>query len=283
MNLDQYIKSCPVGCEAEAKDSPIILPEGCLKQCTECGQLFSQCTEVQYNDSMEEFNVSVGTWPRPDTLGSLERSTKKTLKRIEKILKKPLSQLKLLDVGCSNGAFIFVAGKMGVECEGIEPAKEAALSAQKFGLRVHHGYLGDVDLPSESYDIITIFEVIEHVKDPVDLMRKAYNLLSKNGIMVIRTANTNSWTVGILKGLWHYFSIRKHGGHISFFNKKSMAVLAKKTKFDIAVFKTLSVSLCDKERTNYFMYRGLKILSEALNLPTKGTGKGQEMEVFLKK
>ncbi len=49
--------------------------------------------------------------------------------------------------------------------------------------------------------------------------------------MVIKTANTDIWTVKALKGKWHYFNISKHGGHISFFNKKSISLLAQEAGF----------------------------------------------------
>jgi len=232
---------------------------------------------------MEEFNSAKGTWPPPENVKSLERSTKKTLQNITNLTNQKLSQLKLLDVGCSNGAFIFTANQSGIQCEGIEPAEEAALAAQKAGLKVHHGFLEESNLSKESYDIITLFEVIEHLKNPVELLNECNRLLKKNGIMVIRTANTDSWTVRILKGKWHYFNISKHGGHISFFCKKSIIALGFQTGFKIGLFNTHSVTLCEKQKASPMIYRFFKIISEILNLPAKLTGNGQEMEVYLKK
>jgi len=232
---------------------------------------------------MEEFNSEKGTWPPPENVKSLERSTKKTLDNIKKLTNQSLSRLRLLDVGCSNGAFIFTAARQGLLCEGVEPAKEAALAAQRAGLKVHHGFLEQCRLPDESYDVITLFEVIEHLKNPVELLQECNRLLKKNGIMVIRTANTDSWTVRILKGEWHYFNIGRHGGHISFFCKKSIAALSRLTRFKIALFNTHSVTIREKQKSHIVVYRFFKIISEILNLPAKLTGNGQEMEVYLKK
>jgi len=232
---------------------------------------------------MAEFNSAKGTWPPPENVKSLERSTKKTLQNITNITNQKLSQLKLLDVGCSNGAFIFTASKSGIICQGVEPAKEAALAAQKAGLTVYHGFVEEIGLREESFDVITLFEVIEHLKTPIGLLNECNRLLKKNGIMVIRTANTDSWTVRLLKGGWHYFDIRKHGGHISFFCQKSIIALAGQTGFTIALFNTHSVTLSQREKSSPIAYRVLKIISEILNLPAKLTGNGQEMEVYLKK
>lgn len=283
MSTGRYLDNCPVECNSSVKATDIILEQGYLERCTECNQLFSQCTTIDFNSSMEEFNISNGTWPPPENVNSLERSTKKTLQNITNLTGQKLSQLKLLDVGCSNGAFIFTANKLGIQCEGIEPAKEAALAAQKAGLKVCHGYLEEVGLQKESYDIITLFEVIEHLKNPVKLLNECNRLLKNDGIMVIRTANTDSWTVKLLKGKWHYFNISGHGGHISFFCKKSMTAIAMKTGFKMARFNTHSVTLCEKGKASPGIYRVFKIISEILNLPAKLTGNGQEMEVYLKK
>jgi len=283
MNTERYLDKCPLECSSPIAKTNVSLEQGVLEKCTGCRQLFSRCTIDEFNSSMEEFNSEKGTWPPPENVKSLERSTRKTLENIKDLIDQKFGRLKLLDVGCSNGAFIFTAGKMGVRCEGVEPAEEAALAAQKAGLKVHHGFLEDCRLQKESYDVITLFEVIEHLKNPVGLLKECNRLLKKDGIMVIRTANTDSWTVKLLKGNWHYFNISRHGGHISFFCKKSIMALGAKTGFKIGLFNTHSVTLCEKETASPAKYRFFKIISELLNLPAKLRGKGQEMEVYLKK
>lgn len=244
---------CPVGCTSVSNDTDIFLPEGCLKICSNCTHLFSQCSEQVFEKSMGEFNDPQGTWPTERTTSSCVRITKKIINKIKKITGRKPSQIKLLDVGCSNGAFIYHASKEGVCSEGVEPAEKAALAAQKAGLKVYHGFIENLNLPSNSYDAITLFEVIEHLKDPLILLEECHRLLRKNGVMVIKTANTDSWTVKILKGKWHYFSIGKHGGHISFFNKRSISLLAYQAGFHVEKFNTHSVSLCEKEKVPYLV------------------------------
>jgi len=283
-NTFSCLKNCPIGCNEAIIDTDIILPEGCLKRCIKCFHLFSQCDEQKYASSMEEeFNTLEGTWPSPKNMARLKHRTQKTLKIITNILNKNLNSIKLLDVGCSNGAFIFVASKFGVECEGVEPAKNAVIAANKAGLKVHHGYLEQCNLPNKTYDIITLFEVIEHLKKPVKLFKECGRLLKDNGIIVVRTANTDSWTVKILKGKWHYFNISNHGGHISFFCKNSITTLAKHTGFRIEKYYTHGVSLCHKNSVSYITFRFLKSFSDLLNFPAKLTENGEEMEVYLKK
>lgn len=281
MNSPKYLDHCPIGCDSELNDTDIFLPEGCLKICSQCGQLISQCSEQVFQKSMEEFDDPMGTWPTPKTTHSLIRSTRKILKEIEAVTGIDRSQIRLLDVGCSNGAFIHVANKMGMNCEGVEPAQEAAQAAQESGLKVSHGFLEEVDFPDNSFNVITIFEVIEHLRDPLSLLKECRRLLKPAGILGIRTGNTDSWTAKIFKGQWHYFNIEKHGGHISFFNKKSMFALAQNAGFKVERFQTHRVSYCEQDQSLYLIRRLLKILAELSNLPAKLSGKGHEMRVYL--
>ena len=278
----KYIDHCPIGCDSELKDTDIILPDGCLKICSHCHQLISQCSEQLFQKTMEEFNDPSGTWPTPKTTSSLIRNTRRILKEIEDITGKKRSQIRLLDVGCSNGAFIHTASQMGMNCEGVEPAKEAAQAARESGLKVSHGFLEELNLPENSFDVMTVFEVIEHLKDPLSLLNECKRLLKPKGILVIRTGNTDSWTVKVLKGKWHYFNLNKHGGHISFFNKRSMLVLAQKTGFHLERFQTYRVSYCEPDQTSFLLYRFSKVLADLSNLPAKLTDKGHEMRVYLR-
>ena len=283
MKMQKYLNHCPIGCRAPVEETDFHTAQGCLLKCTACGHLFSQVTTSEFMDSMAEFNRAAGTWPAPENESSLVRSTRKMLEITGKLMNKEPSQLKFLDVGCSSGAFMYVAGRMGVACEGVEPAEQAALAARSAGLNVHHGFVEQTALPENAYDVITLFEVIEHLKDPATLLSACHSLLKTGGLMVIRTANTDSWTVRWMKERWHYFDIHRHGGHISFFNPESMTALARQTGFRVIRLDTHSVTLSEKNKGGMIRYRALKIVSELLNLPAKLTGNGQEMQVFLQK
>ena len=283
MTNSRYIAACPLGCASELMDTEVILPEGCLKRCMTCGQMFSQCDTERFDSSMAEFNDPKGTWPGEKEVARLDRKTERLLERIEKFTGRQRGQLRLLDVGCSSGAFVDSAARAGIATEGVEPAEDAAKAAQAAGLQVHQGFLADLELPAESYDVITLFEENEHLKEPAPLLRECHRLLKPGGIMVMRTANTDSWTVRVMKGRWHYFNIDKHGGHISFFTPSSIARLAQQVGFRVKKIYTHSVSFREKEQGSYLAYRLLKMCSELLNLPARLLGRGHEMEIFLEK
>ncbi len=99
---------------------------------------------------------------------------------------------KLLDIGCGTGEFLFVASGMGYDVEGIDFNKNAITFAkQKLGLsNVFATNLYDfLKDKKERYDIVTIFEVIEHVSDPGTFIDLARSALKKGGLLVISTPN----------------------------------------------------------------------------------------------
>lgn len=278
-----YIKSCPVGCSSGFEDSDIVLAEGPLRRCKDCGQLLSRCSEDLYWKSMDEFDDPKGTWPTGKAADRLLRHTRQMVKRIERFLSKRRGQIRLLDVGCSNGAFISAAQTLGIHAAGVEPSAAPAQAAIARGLEVHQGFLQDIHLPEASFDVVTLFEVIEHLKDPLSLFKECHRLLHGGGLLVIRTGNTDSWTARYRKDRWEYFSISEHGGHVSFFNPVSMDKLAERSGFSVASLKTHRVSFYQKGEIPFLIYRPAKFLAELLNTPSTWFGKGHELQVFLRK
>ena len=232
---------------------------------------------------MKEFDDPKGTWPTGKAAKRLLRHTKQIVTKIERYLDKRAGEIRLLDVGCSSGAFIAAARSLGIEAEGVEPASAPAKTALESGLRVYQGLLEDLNLPSASYDVITLFEVLEHLKDPLSLLKECHRILHKGGLLVIRTGNTDSWSAHCQKGRWEYFSIEAHGGHISFFNPASMGRLAERSGFFIEKLKTHRVSFYKKGEIPSPIYRSLKILADLLNTPSIWFGKGEELLVLERK
>lgn len=278
-----YLSVCPVGCDGTFLVTDIDLPEGPLLRCAGCGQLISQCSEEKYRQSMREFNTAEGTLPKPDSRQRRFIRSKRYLEQIEGMLGKPRNAIRILDVGCSSGYFLTVANQLGFYAEGVEPGLEAVQTARAAGLTVHGGLLEDIVLPEQSFDAITMFEVIEHLKDARDTIQRCNRLLRPGGILVIGTANTASWTFMAMKSRWEYFHIDKHGGHVSFFNPDSMKILARQSGFVIDKIKTRSVSFFERDACHPVIYRTFKIISELIEAPSRWLGKGHDMLVFMRK
>ncbi len=280
----RFITSCPVGCKSKLVKSKYTVSEVSLLQCSECGQLISSCSPEEYFESMKEFNNPKGTSPNSNSIKRALDVHKKRLIKIEKITGKDRSNIKLLDIGCSSGSFLENAKTFGFKyITGVEPAKKAASTAIKRGLNVKIGTLEDVKFPSESFDAITLFEVIEHLKYPTKLLDECRRILKKNGIIVIGTGNAHSLMTIIQKDNREYFDIKAHGGHISFFNPSSMKILANRCGFKVESVKTSGLSFANKKDTPKAIYSILKILSEALKPTVSVFQMGHDMMAFLRK
>lgn len=278
---EPHISRCPNGCKNALRDSVLALPEGLLRLCGACGQLVSRCSKTLYLQSNQEWDIETGTWPSSKDLRRLETRRKRTLKTVAKLLGKKNQDIHLLDVGCSSGAFVWIAGRMGFRAEGVEPAEKPARTGRERGLTIHCGFLEKLRLPGDSFDVITLFEVIEHLDKPMPLLNECHRLLKQDGILVIGTGNTDSWTRRIRKDRWDFFDMHQHGGHISFFNPRSMQVLADRTGFRLTKVTTSSVKLCEKGELPHVLYRLAKIGAQLLNPFARTLGKGHQMELYL--
>ena len=207
-----FFTRCPVGCDSMLKKSGIGLPEGELLRCPDCGQLLSQADETVYNEAMQRFDSQHGVDKNP-------RAHLRRLRRIRHYWSVPPEETRILDVGCSFGTFLGILSEHGFNAEGVEPAEKAAGECRRAGLKVHHGILQDVGFSDGDFDVITMYEVIEHLPDPRPLMEECHRVLRKGGMMFLSTGNARSWTARVMKGQWDYFSMLDGGqGHISFFN-----------------------------------------------------------------
>jgi 2-polyprenyl-3-methyl-5-hydroxy-6-metoxy-1,4-benzoquinol methylase len=99
------------------------------------------------------------------------------------------SNFRLIDVVCGYGAFLDVAQKSGFDVVGVEIDEKIAEGARSNGFIVYDDYLERLNLPSDTYDAITLWDVIEHVPDPVSLIAECHRLLKPGGILFYHTGN----------------------------------------------------------------------------------------------
>lgn len=281
--IQPYVNTCPVGCSASLTDTTLALREGLLQRCGECGQLLSRITESAYWDSMQQFDQHEFNQPPPHELERRFRVARRRLDTISALLEKAPTALRVLDVGCSRGNFLAAGTRLGFQMEGVEPAANIAAAARAQGLKVHTGLLADVALPAASFDAITLFEVIEHLKEPLPLLRECHRVLKPGGVLVLSTGNTASWTVAAMQERWDYFDIAKDGGHISFYNPRSIALLGTRAGFSTEQIATSRVKFHEKGEVARWRYVAGKLAAELLNLPARLAGRGHDMLAFLRR
>ncbi|NCO32257.1 MAG: hypothetical protein AUJ92_19695 [Armatimonadetes bacterium CG2_30_59_28] len=102
------------------------------------------------------------------------------------------SEGKLLDVGCSLGIFLEGARAEGFECHGVEVSEPAArFAGDRLRLNVFQGTLHEARYPCEFFDVVTLWDVLEHVPDPRSILREIRRILKPRGLAVVRVPNVN--------------------------------------------------------------------------------------------
>ncbi|WP_164844438.1 class I SAM-dependent methyltransferase [Azoarcus sp. DN11] len=97
--------------------------------------------------------------------------------------------MRLLDVGCGNGEFLALARSAGWAVVGVEPDRKAVAVARSRGIDVREGGLETLDPATESFYGITLNHVIEHVHEPLEVLRRCHALLKPGGWIWLETPN----------------------------------------------------------------------------------------------
>jgi 2-polyprenyl-3-methyl-5-hydroxy-6-metoxy-1,4-benzoquinol methylase len=142
---------------------------------------------------------------------------------------------------------------------------------------VRQGLLEEAAFPAQSFDALTLFEVIEHLREPLALLRECHRVLRPGGVLMIGTGNRASWTACTLRNRWQYLDIGHHGGHISFFSPASLRLAAERAGFAAHRIATRNVRLVDKGSASASAYFAGKALAALLAPPARWLGRGHDM------
>lgn len=147
------------------------------------------------------------------------------MKKIEHLFPKKGA---LLDVGAATGFFVDIAQNMGWKTRGIEISKFATEIAHKKGLDVVCGVLEVGVFKEKSFEVITLWDVLEHLEDPNKEIKICAKLLKQNGIAVINTPDSGSWYARIMGKRWHLLVPPEH---LHYFSQKSIKIFLEKNGF----------------------------------------------------
>ncbi|MFQ5823500.1 MAG: class I SAM-dependent methyltransferase [bacterium] len=156
----------------------------------------------------------------------------KTFKKRAKLINAFKSKGKMLDVGCAAGYFMLVMQQVGWETFGVDLSAYATNYArEELHLKnVFTGLLEEMPLKKNYFDLITFWDVIEHLSDPLHELKIAHTLLKNNGLLIIETQNVNSILARIMGKKWHHYKMLEHLYH---FSLKTLRILLLKAGFDI--------------------------------------------------
>ena len=153
---------------------------------------------------------------------------KERIDKIKHILK---PEMKVLDIGCSAGHFLYAIKGYVKECLGIELNKENAQFANStLGIKVFDSPIEKTAIPKHYFDIITIWQVLEHVNDPRKFLAIISNYLSPNGYLCIEVPNINDALLSLYK-MEAYAEFWYREPHVFYYSPETLEMLLDQVGF----------------------------------------------------
>jgi len=285
-----------------------------LCRCKNCGFVFCRSVPTE-----EELIAHYKSYGRNDYLSSV------TVKRYHELLDKFESQmldrpaaksssktesgtegrersapLRVLDWGAGIGYFLETAKERGWEVYGTEYTSHAVEICCEKGITMFQGPLSAVDMPGNSFDLITSFEVIEHINNPMEEMERIIDLLKPGGLFYCTTPNFNSLLRYYLKD---DYNVITYPEHLSYYTPRTLhrllrdaglkKIFMKSTGISLTRFKKSRktseealispVSTDERIRVSAEKKWYLKGIKSAINGVLTATGKGDTLKALYKK
>jgi 2-polyprenyl-3-methyl-5-hydroxy-6-metoxy-1,4-benzoquinol methylase len=184
-------------------------------QCRDCGFSFfdpSQSGDGLFYEHLSTDDSAYYNAQRPEFDHALQHALSKNHRNV-------------LDVGCGSGNFLDLARKAGLSTSGMELNDKAAAAALDKGHHIYEGLLDEnfAQAHSAEFDMVTLFQVVEHLADPVGLLRLARRLLRPGGSLFFSVPNS--------RGLYQLYPLDPHQWpphHISRWRTEDFPSIARK-------------------------------------------------------
>jgi 2-polyprenyl-3-methyl-5-hydroxy-6-metoxy-1,4-benzoquinol methylase len=211
-------------------------PPYAVRRCSNCG--LGWVSPRLDRDDLAEIYKSDQYWrsPSPKAQGYTDDADEQLYlatfrNRLRFVLKDGPGGGRALDVGCAAGFCMVGMRELGFETHGLEISEVIGSHAREyfgFGDAVYIGTLESSPYRANHFDLITMWDVVEHVPDPIALLRKARELLKPDGLLVIETQDIDSRFARTLGPRWHHY---KHEEHIYHFTPATVRTLLAQAGF----------------------------------------------------
>jgi len=175
--------------------------------------------------------------------------------RFKKVSRMAGTKKRILDVGCGNGALVETFSAAGWEAAGIEMAPPEHFVSNDAQKKIFIGDIREAPYPPKSFDVITLFHVLEHLSEPREYLAKIRELLTDGGLLVIEVPNLASVQARLTGGKWFNLDVPRHVFH---FTTHALAKMLEQSGFRI-------------EHTTHYspVYSFFGFLQSLLNLVTR--------------
>jgi SAM-dependent methyltransferase len=187
-------------------------------------------------------------------LAARERTFDAALTEIERLAG---GRGRLLDIGTAAGAFVAAAVRRGWEAEGCEPNRWLGeWGARHYGIRIRQGSVFDQDYAPGTFDVVTLWDVIEHTPDPRAVLNKCRELLKPGGVLIVNYPDIGSWIARALGRRWLFLT----SVHLWYFDRTTARRFMETGGFEVLTIRPHYQRL----ELDYILQRGSQ-LSAALS------------------
>jgi len=195
--------------------------------CKQCGLVWSDpfpITPSKYYEQDYRIKYKGVYTPR---LKHIYRAANVAISRYKKIKDYMDGKRDVLDIGSGGGEFLYLISRMGCDAQGVEPNEGYGNYSQKeYGVDVKIGFIQNIEFDDDSFDLITMWHVLEHTDNPYTVLTKIHGWLRDNGLLVVEVPNVEA----VCQSPKNTF----HVAHLFNFNEDTLSLLIEKAGFSVA-------------------------------------------------
>lgn len=217
----EYVKRC-ISCKCEEQ---VFLVKGgeptghgdekfTFVQCPECGLIY--LSPRPFEDTIQEYYLpdyhpfASAIEDDPSRISRLLRRYDQ-YKRYRAVARHAQTPGNILDIGCSTGLFLHSIQQHGWAAYGVEPSPFAAnYAVQRFGLSVKQTVLEEAKFDAGFFDVVSLWDVFEHIYDPVATLVEIHRILKPGGLLLLNLPNPDSWERALFGSSWAGWDIPRH-------------------------------------------------------------------------
>lgn len=207
-----------------------------LLRCENCQAIFTQ--NVKVNSTYYQKYYEEGYYDQTDPKGVLGRflsyisnlSTKVKQNYIYHNSDNKNSKISILDIGCGSGNFLSQLDSKRFDKLGQEINPEGCEQCRKKGLKIFCKDLSKINFENKKFDVITLWQVLEHVEKPRELMKTIRGIIKPQGILMIQVPNTTSLGFNFGHRDWFHMDSPRH---LVLYNTSSVLELCNQTGFKV--------------------------------------------------
>ena len=235
------IKECPL-CNNDNSKEAFKIDDFSYNECSYCDSLY---TKPHLRDGVIDELYRDGTYQvYQDNLVKKAKKIRKDILEQRKFFQiknfmNKNSNPSLLDIGCGSGTFLDVCKQNGWQVEGVDPSPFSSKSVlENYNIEVHQGDFNKIKF-NKTFDVITLWGVLEHVPNPITTIKKVKKLLKDDGMLVFEVPSADCFISEYLKK--NNFSPTRYiesGRHNIFFSKKIIRQISENFNLKIEYLET---------------------------------------------